>query len=314
MIMTPTRCAPPGGARPRRVWAVACVPLGSGRRRRPGHCPTPRPSTCPAGAGSTCSTSSWSTSRSRSRSATSPTSPSWASTSSGCRSITAAGPTAQAQDAQGAGPQGDRPGGRVRHASTAFTFRSTSTGRPGSPSPSPPEPKSLWTDPEILEVCAHHWASFAARYQGMPEQPGQLQPVQRARRQGQAGGPPPRGRARRRGDPRPRPEPADRLRRPRLGAPRRPTELIGLERGGGPARLQPDAADPLQGVVGQLGRELARADLAAQEERRQVRRPRHDRPRADQALEGFRGQGRRRDGRRVRRATTRRPTGSSCPG
>ena len=52
---------------------------------------------------------------------------------------------------------------------------------------------------------------------GHAEQRGQLQPVQRARRQGQAGGPPPRGRAGRRGDPRARSEAADRLRRPCLG-------------------------------------------------------------------------------------------------
>jgi endoglucanase len=39
---------------------------------------------------------------------------------------------------------------------------------PGFTVASPPEPKSLWTDAEIQEVCAHHWASFAARYQGIP--------------------------------------------------------------------------------------------------------------------------------------------------
>jgi endoglucanase len=39
---------------------------------------------------------------------------------------------------------------------------------PGYTVAKPPEPKSLWTDPEILEVCAHHWARFAERYQGIP--------------------------------------------------------------------------------------------------------------------------------------------------
>jgi endoglucanase len=39
---------------------------------------------------------------------------------------------------------------------------------PGFTVAKPPEPKSLWTDPEILDVCAFHWAAFAKRYQGMP--------------------------------------------------------------------------------------------------------------------------------------------------
>jgi endoglucanase len=39
---------------------------------------------------------------------------------------------------------------------------------PGFTVASPPEPKSLWTDAETLEVCARHWAAFAVRYQGMP--------------------------------------------------------------------------------------------------------------------------------------------------
>ena len=101
--------------------------------------------------------------------------------------------------------------------STAFTSRSTSTGPRDSPSPSPPSRsrsgaiRRSWTSapttgrpsPRGIKAC--------------PNNRGQLQPVQRARRQGQAGGPPPRGRAGRRGDPRARPEAADRLRRPRLG-------------------------------------------------------------------------------------------------
>lgn len=39
---------------------------------------------------------------------------------------------------------------------------------PGFTVASPAEAKSLWTDAEIQDVCAHHWASFAARYHGMP--------------------------------------------------------------------------------------------------------------------------------------------------
>src|SRR5262249_16002113 len=39
---------------------------------------------------------------------------------------------------------------------------------PGYTVAKPPEPQSLWTDPEILEVCAQHWARFAERYQGTP--------------------------------------------------------------------------------------------------------------------------------------------------
>jgi endoglucanase len=39
---------------------------------------------------------------------------------------------------------------------------------PGYTVAKPPEPRSLWTDPEILEVCARHWAAFSKRYQGIP--------------------------------------------------------------------------------------------------------------------------------------------------
>jgi endoglucanase len=39
---------------------------------------------------------------------------------------------------------------------------------PGYTVATPPEPQSVWTDPEVLGVCAHHWATFAARYQGIP--------------------------------------------------------------------------------------------------------------------------------------------------
>jgi endoglucanase len=41
---------------------------------------------------------------------------------------------------------------------------------PGYTVAKPAEPKSLWTDSEVQDICAFHWASFAARYQGIPNQ------------------------------------------------------------------------------------------------------------------------------------------------
>jgi endoglucanase len=38
---------------------------------------------------------------------------------------------------------------------------------PGYTVAKPAEPKSLWSDSEIQDLCAHHWAAFAARYQGV---------------------------------------------------------------------------------------------------------------------------------------------------
>jgi len=32
----------------------------------------------------------------------------------------------------------------------------------------PAEPLDLWTDAKALDACAHHWAAFAKRYQGIP--------------------------------------------------------------------------------------------------------------------------------------------------
>ena len=32
----------------------------------------------------------------------------------------------------------------------------------------PPEAKSVWTDPEALDVCILHWTTFAKRYKGIP--------------------------------------------------------------------------------------------------------------------------------------------------
>lgn len=39
---------------------------------------------------------------------------------------------------------------------------------PGYTVGTPPEQKSLWTDPEAQAVCALHWGAFARRYKGIP--------------------------------------------------------------------------------------------------------------------------------------------------
>jgi aryl-phospho-beta-D-glucosidase BglC (GH1 family) len=41
---------------------------------------------------------------------------------------------------------------------------------PGYTVAKPPETKSLWTDPEAQRVCAMHWATFARRYRGIPNE------------------------------------------------------------------------------------------------------------------------------------------------
>jgi aryl-phospho-beta-D-glucosidase BglC (GH1 family) len=41
---------------------------------------------------------------------------------------------------------------------------------PGYTVAKPPEPKSLWTDPEAQQVCALHWSTFARRYRGIPNE------------------------------------------------------------------------------------------------------------------------------------------------
>ncbi|MCC7493912.1 MAG: cellulase family glycosylhydrolase [Fimbriimonadaceae bacterium] len=41
---------------------------------------------------------------------------------------------------------------------------------PGYTVASPPEAKSLWTDPDAQRVCALHWATFAKRYHGIPNE------------------------------------------------------------------------------------------------------------------------------------------------
>lgn len=39
---------------------------------------------------------------------------------------------------------------------------------PGYTVASPPEPKSVWNDPEALDACALHWGRFAERFKGIP--------------------------------------------------------------------------------------------------------------------------------------------------
>ena len=34
----------------------------------------------------------------------------------------------------------------------------------------PKEPRDLWTDSEAQDICAHHWASFARKYRGIPNE------------------------------------------------------------------------------------------------------------------------------------------------
>jgi len=41
---------------------------------------------------------------------------------------------------------------------------------PGYTVARPPEARSLWTDPEAQKVCAAHWAYFARRYKGIPNE------------------------------------------------------------------------------------------------------------------------------------------------
>lgn len=41
---------------------------------------------------------------------------------------------------------------------------------PGYTVAKPPEAKDLWTDPDAQRVCAMHWAAFAKRYRGVPNE------------------------------------------------------------------------------------------------------------------------------------------------
>ena len=133
--------------------------------------------------------------RSRSRNATSPTSPSWASTSSGCRWITAAGPTRSTPESSRnrSSRRSTRPSSSAR--STASTSRSTSTG-PRVHRRQARGAEIALDRPRDPGRLRRPLGGLRGAVPGHAEQPGQLQPAQRARRQGQAGGSPPRGRAR----------------------------------------------------------------------------------------------------------------------
>ncbi|MDR0336499.1 MAG: glycoside hydrolase family 5 protein [Planctomycetaceae bacterium] len=57
---------------------------------------------------------------------------------------------------------------------------------PGYTVAKPAEPKSVWTDPEALEVCLLHWKTFAKRYKGVSNdlvsfnlfnEPGNVEPI-----------------------------------------------------------------------------------------------------------------------------------------
>ena len=39
---------------------------------------------------------------------------------------------------------------------------------PGYSVAKPAEPKSIWSDPDVLGMCAAQWSAFAGRYQGRP--------------------------------------------------------------------------------------------------------------------------------------------------
>ena len=92
-------------------------------------------------------------------------------------------------------PQGDRPGRRIRQEARRYTFRSISTGPLDITVAKPAEPKSIWSDPDDPGKCAHAVVSLRRTLSRPTEQRGELQSAERARRQGQAGGSPPRRRA-----------------------------------------------------------------------------------------------------------------------
>jgi endoglucanase len=55
---------------------------------------------------------------------------------------------------------------------------------PGYSVASPPEPKSLWTDDEALDICARHWGRFARRYRGIPSREVSFNPLNEPARVG----------------------------------------------------------------------------------------------------------------------------------
>ena len=103
-----------------------------------------------------------------SMSATSPTSPTWDSTSSGSRSTTTTGPIS------------DNPK-NLKEPVLKQIDRAVELGKqhgihllldfhiaPGFGQISPPERTNLWTESEPAELCAYQWSVFAERYKGVP--------------------------------------------------------------------------------------------------------------------------------------------------
>jgi hypothetical protein len=56
--------------------------------------------------------------------------------------------------------------GRRHHVHVCLNFHRA----PGYTVAKPAEARSLWTDPEARRVCALHWATFARRYRGIPNE------------------------------------------------------------------------------------------------------------------------------------------------
>ena len=105
---------------------------------------------------------------SRSARRTSPGSPNSASTSSGCRWITAAGPTRPTGPApRGRAPR-DRRGGAVRPRSMASTSSSTSTGPPATPLPARRSRRTSGPTPRPRTSARCIGDDFARRYRGIP--------------------------------------------------------------------------------------------------------------------------------------------------
>ena len=118
--------------------------------------PTPRPaSTTLAKVQSTSKYVHRRVIRTSTGSATSPTLPSWALISCGCRWITGAGPTSLAPKAlkEPTLKQIDQAVefGRKYGIHVQINFHRA----PGPTVASPPEPRSLWTDSEVQEICPH---------------------------------------------------------------------------------------------------------------------------------------------------------------
>jgi hypothetical protein len=131
---------------------------------------------------------------------------------------------------------------------------------PGYTVARPPERLSLWTDAEAQRVCAMHWAMFAKRYRGIPNERLELQSDERAGAD-RARGLSACDQADRRGDPRGRSRSADRLGRTRLG-PAADPGTGRLESGPGDSRLLADGCLALPGQLGLGRRPVSDARLA----------------------------------------------------